>query len=101
MKTEQAVEGFWPRVILATFAACWFFGVASSLLAFGMGFENGYLTSDKEGVAERIWHGFIGGFVGFLGGWSGILAFVLVVKVVLWTTGIEIGDVSFFGHLQE
>lgn len=53
---------------LATFAACWLFGIASSLLAFGMGFENGYLTLDKEGVAERVGHGFIGGFVGFLGG---------------------------------
>ena len=57
MKKEQEIQGFWTRVILATFAACWLFGIASSLLAFGMGFENGYLTSDKVGVAERVGHG--------------------------------------------
>jgi hypothetical protein len=101
MKSKDVTKGFLPRVVLVTFAACWLFGTGSLLLAFGMGFEVAYLTSDEEGVSERVWQGFTGGFVGLLGGFIGALAFVLVVKLVAWITGFEIGDISFIEHWHE
>lgn len=101
MKSEQEIPGLLPRVILATFAASWFFGPASLLLAFGMGFESGYTTSNNKEVADRVGHGFVGGFIGVLAGFMGVLAFVLVVDLVSWTTGIHIRDTSFIGRLKQ
>lgn len=98
MRVEQDFQGLVPRVILATFAASWLFGAASLLIAFGMGFESGYSTSDKNDVADSVGHGFAGGFVGVLAGFVGIIAFILVVELVSWTTGIQIRDVSLMGR---
>lgn len=95
MKPGKETHGFLHRVILATFVASWLFGEWSFLLAFGMGFEAGYLTADEEGVSERVGQGFMGGFAGLLGGFTGMLAYVLVVTLVAWITGVELGDISF------
>jgi len=95
MKFEKDKHGFFQRVILSAFVASWLVGEWSLLLTLGMGLEAGFLTSDKDGVIERVGQGLLGGFAGLLGGFTGILAFVLVVTLVAWITGIELADVSF------
>jgi hypothetical protein len=101
MNTEQESQGLFYRMILSTFAACWVFGLPSMLLAVGMGFEFSYSTSNKKEVADRVVNGFSGALVGLTGGFMGILAYFVIVKTVLWVTGIEIGDVHIIRTLEE
>ena len=102
MKPEaQEGPGFLGRMILVVFVACWFFSDASLLLSIGMGFERGFGDADEDGVGKRVGTGFAGAFCGSLAGVIGIFAFVLVVKVVFWMTGIEIADIAFVEQWHE
>jgi hypothetical protein len=95
MKSEREATRFMGLVSLLTFAASWFFGPASVLLSVGMGFASGYLGSEEEDLPDRVWQGFNGGLVGFMSGFIGFFAFVVVVKLVALATGVELRDVSF------
>ncbi len=103
---EEKGLGFYGRVILVTFACCRIFGDSSLLLSIGMGFERGFgdrrfRDTNEDGVGKRVGAGFTGAFIGIMAGYTGILAFVLVVKLVFWMTGIEIADIAFVEQWHE